>query len=107
MGLAVVGLALVDEVTTVDELPADKGLVELGLGTIDGSAKVELMPPDAEEAPVGADVLFARRVRERHSRRPISFHTYQHYQSALRQLDVGYYCIEEQNQLHRRILIPK
>ena len=55
------GLALVDEVTTVEEFPVEEGFVVLGLGTFDGSDRAELIAADADEATVGADALFARK----------------------------------------------
>lgn len=50
-------MALVDEVTTVEEFP----VVVLGLETFDGSDRAELIAADADEATVGADALFARK----------------------------------------------
>ncbi len=59
--MIIVGLVFVVGVTRVDGLVVDGGLVEFGFGRVDDSVKEELIAAAAEDATVGADVLFARR----------------------------------------------
>jgi hypothetical protein len=62
--LIIVGFVFVVGVTSVDGLVVDGGLVDVGFERVDDSFNEELIAAAAEDATVGADVLFARRRKD-------------------------------------------